>query len=60
MTRLIDYIGALIFFAGILLVAGCIENLIWPGIILGLISACLGAGVGIYHEHKNEHKTQVH
>lgn len=51
MMKPIDYIGAIIFFAGIIITAGCIENLIWPGIILGMISACLGAGIGIYHEH---------
>lgn len=60
MIKPIDYIGAIIFFTGIIITAGCIENLIWPGIILGLISACLGAGIGIYHEYQNERQTQVH
>ena len=58
--KTIDYIGAIIFFAGMIITAGCIENLIWPGIILGMISACLGAGIGIYHEHQNERKTKIH
>ena len=31
-----DIIGSICFLAGMIITAGCIENLIWSGIILGL------------------------